>query len=407
MFKAFGMKVVPIACFLFLMGTAFCQYKVFVWDNFDDGIKPSTLEFSHEASPKSVFVHNYQAPGTPPSILDGKAHSECGPFGLRFKTGEKARFLSVVDSLTLNRNLLGDKGRALYQADFYLPHEGEPYPAMSVFAVDHEIGEMVKRWNWYRFGIDNQNIYFSYNNGYIKKGAPVLYLHEKIRNLSLRRPGWHRFQIVFEGKEKIICAIDGSPLSFSPIMEGALRNLRAGIMVASAPDKPGECFADNLSVQWTPEDVPFPDSPWVSQEVASSPSNSIANPLLSMNSPTPSDSLSHNWLTIPEEAWQKGLAEKKSLLILFYAPRVKMYQELLPILEADPHALNLLSQFILLKIEVNQLKGGKIAETFKVNKVPAFVVMEPVSGKETARAVMLSDTPWAKVAPVIQGALKP
>lgn len=403
MFRAFLVKIIPILGFLLLMEPAISQYQVFVWDNFDDGKIPPTLEFSHEASNKTVFVHNYLTPGSPPPIQQGNARSECGPFGLRFKTRENGRFLSMVDSLTLDRNLLGEKGCALYQADIYLPNEGEYFPSMSVIAVDHEINEMVKRWNWYRFGIEGGNVYFSYNNGDIKKGAPVLYLHEKTGNLNLRRPGWHRFQIIFKGKEKIICAIDGEVLSFSPILEGALRNLRAGVLVTTPPDKLSECFVDNLSVQWIPEEVPLPDSPWTSKELT----NTNANPLLSGNLQAPSSGLNPNWTTDPEEAWQKCCAEKKPLLILFYAPRVKMYLELIPILQADPHALKLLSRFVLLKVEVNQLKGGRIAETFKVNKVPTFVVLEPIKGNETTRTVMVSDTPWASVAPILQGALKP
>jgi hypothetical protein len=398
-------KFVLFMAFLLLMGNAFSQYQVFVWDNFDDGKVPPTLEYSHEASADTVGIYDFTSQGTPPAVLEGIAKTECGRCGLKFASSPKARVLSIVDSLTLDRDLLGNNGRALYQADFFLPEPGQPFPSMSVFAVDHEIDQVVKRWNWYRFGIDGTNVFYAYNNGYVKKGAPVAYLHQKLDTLNLKRPGWHRFQIIFEGNLKIICAIDGQVLSFCPIEEGTLRNLRAGIIVVPPQNTQGECFADNLSVQWTPEDVPLPDSPWVEPISRGADREDSGNPLLMK---TPATVTQQNvWFENPDEAWQKSHAEKKPLLILFYAPRVKIYQEIVPILEADPQALKLLSQFNLLKVEVNQLRGGKIAETFKVNKVPTFVVLEPVEGKEIVKTVMLSGTPWASVAPILQGAVKP
>jgi hypothetical protein len=163
----------------------------------------------------------YQTPGTPPVVLESIAQTECGRFGLKFASSPKARVLSIVDS---------------------------------------------------------------YNNGYVKKGGPVLYVNQKMDTLKLKQPGWHRLQIIFEGKSRIICAIDGQVLGFSPIEEGTLKNLRAGIIV-----------------------IP--------------PENS-------------------------EESWKKSHAGKKPLLIFFYAPRVKIYQDIIPILETDSQALKLLSQYL-------------------------------------------------------------
>ena len=57
--------------------------------------------------------------------MDETARLECGRFGLKIETTEEARFQSVVDSLVLDRNLLGQKGRALYQADIYFPKESQ------------------------------------------------------------------------------------------------------------------------------------------------------------------------------------------------------------------------------------------------------------------------------------------
>jgi len=371
---------------------ASAQYKVFVWDNFDDGKFPGTLEFAYQSSAKTVSVYDYQLPGSAFLLHDQRAPLECGRYGLKIQTTSSARFQSVVDSLVLDRDLLGEKGRALYQADLYLPEDVSSQPSMDVVAVDHRIEDASKSWKFYRLGMKKTAIYFSYTNGDVKKGGPILYYQQKISDFKLKRPGWHRIQLIFEGREGIICAVDGRPTKFSPFNEGTLRNLRAGIMAISPEDSPGECIVDNLSVQWTPEEIAMPNSPW-GAEHGKSPSLRLSG---SQGSGAPL-----KWSDSPAEAWNKSQEQKQPILILFYTPQLEGYHYITRQMEKDPKAKDLLKRFVLLSVDVNQLRGGRFVESFNIFKVPTFLVMG-VDGKEKTRAIVSSATTWSDVAAQIQ-----
>lgn len=94
------------------------------------------------------------------------------------------------------------------------------------------------------------------------------------------------------------------------------------------------------------------------------------------------------------------------MLIMFFAPRANTYQRLEQIITADPSAQTLVNQFVPLKIDVNQLRGGTIAKQFIVFKVPTFVVIDPLQ-KERARVLFETNSTWQTVAPELQKALTP
>ena len=48
----------------------------------------------------------------------------------------------------------------------------------------------------------------------------------------------------------------------SPVEEPSLRKLQVGLMLVESKNH-YSCYADNLSIQWSPENVPLPDSPWI------------------------------------------------------------------------------------------------------------------------------------------------
>jgi hypothetical protein len=37
---------------------------------------------------------------------------------------------------------------------------------------------------------------------------PLVYHQQKLSDFNLKRPGWHRLQMIFVGQEDIFCAID-------------------------------------------------------------------------------------------------------------------------------------------------------------------------------------------------------
>jgi hypothetical protein len=418
---------------------ALAQYKVFAWENLDNGVFPDSLKLKYEADKSNVSVFDYQSPGAPGGILNGVARTECGRYGLRFQTSAETRFLGVLNGLTLDRKLLGTKGKALYQADFYLPEDTATVPTVAVVAAVPVPEETKDIWQIYRFGFyQGGRVFFSYAN---KTPKPIIYLQETADALSLQRPGWHRFQIIFEGQDKIICAVDGKAAGFSPITEGSLSQLQAGIMVTSTPENPaGICYADNLSIQWTAEDVPLPDSPWYTPlpvEPAGAGGQTGAAPSLSVRvsvrspsspSPTPGQSLLSpektpastvgparpgglavsppTWLTLPDEAWQRSLAEQRPILCLFYVPRLETYRQIDQKFRTDLAAQNLLKRYIPLLIDANQLTGGMLAQKFNVFRVPCFIVIGP-DKKERARIVVGKTLDWAAITSELQKAASP
>jgi hypothetical protein len=389
------------------------QYQVFSWENFESGAFPTSLGMKHQATPSNVTIFDYNSPGAPPGILSGAARTECGRFGLKLQTDESSRFLSIVSGLTLDRKRLGAKGKALYQADFYLPADNTNITNMAVLAVVPTAAEQKEIWQLYRLGIlGGTRIYFSYANN---TPQPIIYEQENIESLNVQRPSWHRFQIIFEGQDKIFCAVDGKTTQFSPITEPSLVQLQAGIMVTSPEGKPGVCYADNLSIQWTPEDAPLPDSPWftpIESTPAAPGSATRTAPEVVAGSPSPSQpahlpaQAGQQWLTSTDEAWDKARAEKRPILVLFYIPRIEVYENLQQVFQTDRAAQDLLVRFIPLRIDANQLSGGMLAQKFNVFKVPYFIVIGPDS-KEWARAVVGKSPDWSAIVQTLQNARPP
>lgn len=425
-----------------LTASATAQYQVFVWENLESGVFPDSLARMHAGSVNSVALADF-AGGTdlPAGIHDGTAAVECGRYGLRFSTGGKENILSAVSSLTLERAKLGDSGRALYQADFWIPPEGESTPNIAVLAMSQASGTSKDLWTVYRFGLSGgtgKSVFFSY----MTAGAePAIKHEEPVADVIGVRPGWHRFQVIFEGQEKIICAIDGKPTKFSPILEGSLKSLRPGVMVAALATKPGICYADNISIQWSPEEVPLPDSPWThqgsgapDQPLRTDPAPPIAGPdgrplvaigrapaatgmgtgatttgggpagqpggVLPAAAP-PAAGAGPVWLSAPADAWQRCVAENKPVLLLLFAPRAAGYQRLHEMFRAQPAAPATLNRFIPLAVDVNQLSGGVLAQKFNVFRVPCLIVFG-VDGRERARVVVEPSTDW----PAIETALR-
>jgi hypothetical protein len=185
------------------------------------------------------------------------------------------------------------------------------------------------------------------------------------------------------GQDQIYCAIDGQMTNFSPITEATHRHLNAGLMVTENPNQQNTmAVIDNLSIQWTPQDVPLPDSPWqvLDPRIAETP---LDNGLL--------------WETNPSRAWNLSSTQSRPLLVLFYAPRINPFQYLLSIYPDNEEAREVLNQFVLLKIDANQLAGGALAERFKIFRLPTLVLLNPDGSEKSRIEILNGQTKWDDV----------
>lgn len=375
------------------------QYNLHSWFNFEEGvIPPGRLFRGHESDDSTLRVVRWNEPMIPREAFTPETFREIGNMGLGFRPDFNAqRHLSLISTTSMDRRRLQPGWKAVYQADFFIPEEGTPTATAALLAIlPREEGKF--SYDFYRFGLldGGRNVFFSFQNS---KPEPSIYFQQPIADFNLKRPGWHRFQIIFEGTDKISCAIDTVETAFSPIMESTLTVLHPGLMAtANKAANPFPVFADNLSIQWTNEpNAPLPDSPW--RDVA--PSSRPAPVAAVANAPTMSPEAIYDekgglpWHTDPQKAWEASQTSKKPILTLFYAPRIGPFEYLKSI--TPNTAPELLRRFELLLVDANQLAGGKLASDYKVYRLPTIVVIG-TNGQETGRAVVINrQTQWAEL----------
>lgn len=356
-------------------------YNIHTWESFESGM-PNNMALGHQADKSSVMVFPYATPGTAPVIREGVAALECGNFGVGIFPSPEKKHLSIFSPASLERSKLGDKGRALYQADFFLPAADQPVPNFALLAAvptpDNKLSYQI-----YRFGIleGGKRVFFSFIQG--EKTAAVRFESQKLEELGLKRPGWHRFQIIFAGQEDIYCAVDQIPTSFSPIKDGTLTKLNPGLMVTYSKT-PAPCLADNLSIQWSAEDVPLPVSPWVTKPIAQGTN------LIGDGSPL-------QWFNNPTQGWTVAKAQKRRILLLFYAPNVVPYQYLQSICPNDEAARDFLAQHVLIRVDANQLAGGTLAQKLKIQRLPTILLLGPTGSELSRSAIKRGETKWEDV----------
>lgn len=394
------------------------QYQVFSWENFNNGEFPKTIKFSLEGSNDNTTIVNFKGSDAPSGILDGIAATECGNYGVKFQTSKDSSFLIALSENVLDRKTLGENGKSLYQVDFYLSEQSKDVYSMAVLAVVPGTEKTLKTIKMYRLGILNGTyFFFSYMN---EQDKPLIYQHELISDFNLKIPGWHRIQIIFEGQDKIICAIDGKASKFSPIIEPSLTSLQAGLMVTASQEeskfKPGTVYADNLSIQKSIGDVPLPESPWFAESPVAQNDTQLSykasdtkpiaqtasqSSMMKLQPISPQQSAPLTWLSSPDEAWQASQNMKKPILIMFYVPNIETYKTLENVFATDISAKNLLNNFVLLKLDVNQLSGGMQAQNFNIFKVPTFIILN-LNGTEKSRVSFGRGMEWKNIADHIQ-----
>jgi len=364
------------------------QYEVFLWENFDSGKMPANLVFGHNGDAASVKPWSLNSPNLPAGMMEGIAISELGTGALLLEpTLPQKGAVSIQAPLSLNRDRLGTTGRALFQADFFIPATGEQIPNFSMLAMAAaaagDINE--KQYVMYRFGIlkGGKNVFFSFSNNAVE---PAKFELQPLADFQIKRPGWARFQIIFDGKDRIRCALNGKETKFSPITEGTLRTLNAGVMVSAlevgAVAVP--CYMDNLSIQWTRDAADLPESPWQRPLMvdASKPFFEGGGGLL--------------WHLESGLAWRKASEQRKPLLAYFHTPGAAPTRYLNSIVPTDAATRDLLGKYILLSLDANQLGGGTAARRFKIARLPTLLVMK--DGAEAGRLPVINkQTTWLEV----------
>jgi len=368
---------------------ASAQYQLLDWANFEKGkLQENSTPIGDKFDTIVKVVEYSKIPNMPPAFCSGAVADEVGKYGLQLYIDPEIWQSGLAYAMPLDRDRLGVSGRALYQADFYLPPAGEILPSLAVLAMEPMTpGEKLPH-SFYRFGLsENRFLYFSH---VVKDEATArIFLQDRSMFSQLPRPGWHRFAIVFEGPNRIRCYIDGHEAAFSPIEEPTLRLLQVGIMVADKINK-YNCYADNLSIQWTPEDYPIPISPyagtWANVPVSSAPGTNVAPTVAPVTLTSPAGSTSAiAWLDT-KVGWDMSQEKQTSMLVFFGAPNVPSVALLDKIIADEPQAQMFIKQYIPIRIDVNQLRGGDIAKNFNIFKLPTLVIVNP-QGKEVNRAI--------------------
>ncbi|MBN1901780.1 hypothetical protein JW926_10705 [Candidatus Sumerlaeota bacterium] len=351
---------------------------------------PSALVKYGRGAEDSVKVVPYSQFNLDDILLEGIAKTECGRGCLFIQANPSARFIRVVSKNKLDRTTI--KGKAIVQADFYVKERSPQMLGIALLAteIDPRTPDIVSA--FYRLGINPMGeVYFSYYDSQLENKV-TNYYKDDMSYYQLKTPGWHRFQMVFTGPETIHCFVDGIQSSYSPIREGSLKNLQMGVMIAAQANQTANSLIDNLSIQIADEELPLPSSPWTKNIT-----KTTASPLESNvpHVPAVSSSAIH-WYTTPEEAVLSNIHNKRQYLILFYSPFVKTNASLNQIIMSDINAQNYLKQFVLVCIDVNQLGGGALAQSFEIYKVPCFLILN-YEGNEVAKSYFVNEMDWSRI----------
>lgn len=348
----------------------YAQYEVYMWENFDMPELPATLSLGYDANPQSVSTFSLSTPSLPAPMKSETARLETGFGAIGFFPSRKDELLSVFANTTLDRARLGNDGSALYQADFYLPPPGQPVPNFALLAAKQDEQGLLS-WQIYRFGVFENGRHLFFSLVMDKVNSAQIWEMQSMDSFGLERPGWHRFQIIFSGQQEIYCAVDGRVTDFSPIVDTRIRMLNPGIMVSTTKD-PVSVVADNLSIQWSPVAAQLPYSPWIGDVLTARQPN-----LLDVNSPLP-------WMKNPDYAWKQASRKGQPILVMFYTPRAQPYRDLLSVVPDNEETRGLLSKYVLLRVDANQLYGGRLAQKYGIVFLPTFVVVG-ADGQELGR----------------------
>ncbi|HPB33040.1 MAG TPA: thioredoxin family protein, partial [Candidatus Sumerlaeota bacterium] len=147
------------------------------------------------------------------------------------------------------------------------------------------------------------------------------------------------------------------------------------------------CYADNLSIQWTPENAPIPVSPYTFTWGGAAPPTPVAPAV----APVPGG-VKIEWKDTAT-AWNTAISSGKPMFVYFSAPNVLAVNKLDQLFASDAQAQTFIQGYIPTKIDVNQLAGGDLARKFQIFKVPTILLMDS-KGHETGRAIFSMADNW-------------
>ena len=376
------------------------QYHVFDWFNFESGeLRKGAAKPIGRKAAQTVKIVNYDSIFSFSSeFRNDYTKTHLGSYGLELLSipADVAEdyMTGLSSGIVLDRRKLGQNGKALFQADFFIPQDMTNMPSLAVLAMKPlQPGEVVPK-SIYRFGMTRQTtIYFSLMNA--DTSLPTFSKVDAEMTNQLPRGYWHRFAIVFEGQSTIRCFIDGREAQFSPFSDNSLQQLQVGILLADNK-KSYKAYADNLSIQWTRQNVPLPESPWEYSWTGA------AKPLQIFEQATED---SRNQLTWKEAntAYNEAEQSGRPLLVYFYAPNVSLCNKVDKIFAENASAHSFLNRYSLTKINTNQLQGGEYAGKFNIFKVPTLIVMNP-SGQVQKKIVISRTDEWNDIQTKIESA---
>lgn len=390
------------ALLAFAVSSATAQYEVREWANFEDGKLPENV-----ITIGGGWQNRMQVVATDSATTQAPAfrNEEVGKNVLRLQTiprkGDATSWqvgLAVGD--VVDRTKLGPKGRALFQADFYVEENGR-FPSIAVMAmeppknmVNNHVDSIAG--SFYRFGITKgDRLYFSQ---VIPGGATApKYEQDKELLAQLPRPGWHRFAIVCEGSDTIRCFVDGREAAFSPLKDTAMTQVMVGMLLAEQ-DAAYATYADNLSIQISDDAPALPASPYDSGWGLAAGSSSKAKStgaITALPTAKVTTALASDWLP-PVQAWKKAQTDKQGLLLYFYAPGVSRVEKVNQMLQTDAAAKAYMARHACARVDVNQLEGGSIAKKYNIFKVPTFLVISPDAQSFKQISPGASDT-WQQI----------
>jgi hypothetical protein len=385
----------------FTVSTASAQYEVREWANFEDGkLPPNMLTIGGNAGQRLSVIATDQATGQDPAFKNPEVGSHVLQLQAAPVQSDPSSYqLGIAVGDVLDRSKLGEKGRALFQADFYF--DGKIFPSLAVLAMappNNVANNAVKSIssNFYRFGVTkNTQIYYSQ----FRPGDKNASVYEFDKNMigQIPTPGWHRFALVCEGPATIRCYVDGRETPFSPITDNSMKEIQVGLLLADS-ERSYTCYADNLSIQVSDEAPALPASPydkgWTVQAGSSSKAKSAGASSV-LPTANVSTALASEWLP-PVQAWSKAKQESKGLLLYFYAPGVARVEKVNEMLASDAAAKAYVAKHACARVDVNQLEGGSIAKKYGIFKVPTFLVISP-DAKSYKKVTPTQTETWAQI----------
>lgn len=375
-------------------------FQVQYVESFEQGRMPATLLLRNDATPQNVQVVDYGSPSLAAELRSTQAVAVCGRAGLGLSPSVAGRSLiAMVPGIPVDRSLIPQGGQVVFEADLFVPAETDA-PSLAIVAVvpGERPGGKIP-WQFYRMGFGGGKVYFSFMKD---QPRPLVYLEDEAAFQSLAKPAWHRFAMVFEGNNRVTCAVDGVPTGFSPFTEGSLIIVQPGFMSTSAAAQSKTVYSDNLSVLVSATNQPLPAGPWVHGAAQSSPFH-VAPPA-GANDEEQSSGI--QWITSPDAAWNRCVGERRPIAAFFFSPQARSFQQLEKILRFDPSARLVMEKFIPLKIDATSPTGQALTAKLSVFKVPCFVVFGS-DGKEKARVVFQENNPWPQVYDVLMKTVSP